>query len=482
MKDATSGKMAAATQLVVSPSDGKQQSLMQKSNPSTVSISARVDNLPPEILIKIFIQVAINSGNWDEVISFAMATRNTYACFREHYPHVLTKAAMRYMPCGPGMPELVVKSGIAEMTRRWRFASFTEDFMKEVYSSPVRDLLKPWMCRDLLAWLRDGEEVRPVFWHFDQSVKLRCPEFIKAVPIRQRAEVYKVYLDCEMFNHGVLQKDDGASPCEEALVGATKTVQGLNMRLKEILGDIQDFPMPIATISHDWSHDWCLGIPLVKIHRTEVSSFPLAACCPVPCGANLVIHVLICFAQLDSQVAAMHRKAHPDEVFSGYSDLKGYTEQDDSPDEVSGFDQDNSNITDNDTIPNNDTIEDHYWVEDRPSHYWHVQVGDWVWVRDNLGVSLRPNHIFVSVCKRLSFYTVVIKDNYGSVEFETLEADEIRGSALLEDFDVDAAFVEDVMVFMDMCRLEILGEEGFDHRTILVGPAGVRDLGYHVAI
>lgn len=274
MNNTAAIKMASVAKPVASPSDCKQQSLMQHSKSSTVSTRAKVDNLPPEILIKIFIQIAIDSGAWDEVISFAMSTRNTYACFQEHYPHILTKAAMRYTPCGPGMPELVVKAGIAEMTRRWRFASFTEDFMNDIYPSTIRDLLKPWMCHDLLAWLRDGEEIWSDSWtsSIEQSAMLRCPDWLKGVPIAQRADVYKVHLDCEMFNHGRFQEVDEEIPSlPKSEITPLKKLQAIKARLGDILGHVQGFPMPDVRLNPfpGWN-----SRKMIELDWSEVNYFP----------------------------------------------------------------------------------------------------------------------------------------------------------------------------------------------------------------
>lgn len=178
--------------------------------------------------------------------------------------------------------------------------------------------------------------------------------------------------------------------------------------------------------------------------------------------------MLIPFGQLSKRVVLIHLGAKLMAVYSD-SDWDSDSDEDSGSDEdtSSGSEQDNSNITDN------DTFEDHYWVEDPPSF------------------SLRPNHFLVYVYKISGLYTVVIKDNHwfnaeahpngpgyvvNTLRLEGLEADAIRAGTLLVGLDVDAAFLKDVMEFLEMCRLQTLDEDPYSS-TMLVGPAGVRYLG-----
>lgn len=264
-------------------------------HPTTCPPMATIEDLPPELITEIFVQLYIDTtrwydgetyyGYWFELLALAMTSKKFYTCFNQSVFHAFSEAAKELIPSGPGMFELAIRVGVARLAHPWVWVSSAvkgdellsgriTETLEATKDIMIRDLVKPPMFGKLLLWALGHSEqkqvwskhpcfwdIMPLVWNWGTILMDIGPEF--------RAEVYRMSVECDLYNFTTLSLYHRDPLGLDSWDEVADKAEVLLRQLKQRLAHIRDHDV-IFTITVERHSD--RGAPVLKFQWTTVST------------------------------------------------------------------------------------------------------------------------------------------------------------------------------------------------------------------
>jgi hypothetical protein len=220
---------------------------------------ARLHDLPPEVLVNIFVEAGIANGSSQDLYSLATSSKWLYACFKAQEYQIFSRVGKGLIPSGPGIFELIInlrylrRASPEEATvlladyslgEDWEVDGVMFDIHEDIHIEGLTNLygeMLSWMRHAGLAYLQAGSATDFIH-HYDHPP----PHFLHLLPQQHRAKAYHLCIRMQSINHE-FENSYGMG----YLKRAEKEAHFLGQQFEKLLGHIPGcyVPRPVVCAS-----------------------------------------------------------------------------------------------------------------------------------------------------------------------------------------------------------------------------------------